>query len=214
MASDPARGLQAIPSYTVSQDPSGRAPTTLSQPTLLLPVWAGPAAALYSRLSKLKLPKRGCKATLELHTKDSISGLREMTLKVRGVEGAIRVYIWDLLVLVLSHAVVSDSAIPWTIAHQAPLSMGFSTQDYWSGLPYPPPGDFLNPGMEPRSPGSPALAGRFFTPEPPGKPSGICYFHIKGLAQLPRLASTVPPFISCCSHTQEVLSAHSLTPLR
>ena len=52
----------------------------------------------------------------------------------------------------LSH--VSDSATPWTIARQAPLSMGFSRQKYWSGLPCPPPGDLLHPGIEPRSPAS------------------------------------------------------------
>ena len=45
-------------------------------------------------------------------------------------------------------------AIPWTIAHQAPLSMGFSRQEYWSGLPFPSPGDLPNPGIEP---GCPAL---------------------------------------------------------
>ena len=43
-------------------------------------------------------------------------------------------------------------ATPWTIAHQAPLSMGFSRQEYWSGLPFPSPGDLPNPGIEPRSP--------------------------------------------------------------
>ena len=47
--------------------------------------------------------------------------------------------------------------IPWTVAHQAPLSMGFPTQEYWSRLPFPPPGDLLNPGIEPASPVSPAL---------------------------------------------------------
>ena len=41
---------------------------------------------------------------------------------------------------------------PWTVAHQAPLSMGFSRQDYWSGSPFPPPGDISNSGMEPKSP--------------------------------------------------------------
>ena len=51
----------------------------------------------------------------------------------------------------------------WTVAHQAPLSMGFSRQEYWSGLPCPPPGDLPNPGIEPMSLTSPALAGRFFT---------------------------------------------------
>ena len=51
----------------------------------------------------------------------------------------------------------------WTVAHQAPLSMGFSMQEYWSGLPFPPPRDLPNPGIEPMSLTSPALAGRFFT---------------------------------------------------
>ena len=43
-------------------------------------------------------------------------------------------------------------ATPWTVARQAPLSMGFSKQEYWSGLPFPSPGDLPNPGIEPRSP--------------------------------------------------------------
>jgi len=47
----------------------------------------------------------------------------------------------------------------WTIAHQVPLSMEFSRQEYWSGLPFPSPGDLLDPGIEPTSP---ALAGGFF----------------------------------------------------
>ena len=50
-----------------------------------------------------------------------------------------------------------------TIAHQAPLSMGFSGQEYWSGLPFPPPGDLPNPGIELASPVSTAFAGGFFT---------------------------------------------------
>ena len=58
---------------------------------------------------------------------------------------------------------LSDSASPWTVAHQAPLSMGFSRQEYWSGSPFPPPGDLPNPGIEPLSVISPALAGGFFT---------------------------------------------------
>ena len=61
-------------------------------------------------------------------------------------------------------------ATPWTIAHQAPLSMGYSRQEYWSGLPFPPPRDLPGPRTEPSSPVSPALAGRFFTTEQPGKP--------------------------------------------
>ena len=51
----------------------------------------------------------------------------------------------------------------WTVACQAPLSVGFSRQEYWSGLPLPPPGDLPNPGVEPMSLMSPALAGRFLT---------------------------------------------------
>ena len=51
----------------------------------------------------------------------------------------------------------------WTVACQVPLSMGFSGQEYWSGLPCPSPGDLPDPGMEPTSLGSPALAGGFFT---------------------------------------------------
>ena len=52
---------------------------------------------------------------------------------------------------------------PWTVVCQAPLSMGFSRQEYWSELPCPPPGDLPNPGTEPESLMSPALAGMFFT---------------------------------------------------
>ena len=52
----------------------------------------------------------------------------------------------------------------WTVAHWAPLSMGFSRQEYWSGLPCPPPGDLPDPEIEPTSLTSPALAGGFFYP--------------------------------------------------
>ena len=58
---------------------------------------------------------------------------------------------------------------PWTIAHQAPLSLEFSRQGYWSWLPFPTPGDLPDPGIEPMSFVSPALAGRFFTTVPPEK---------------------------------------------
>ena len=55
-------------------------------------------------------------------------------------------------------------ATPWTVAYQAPLSMGFSRQEYWSGLPFPSPGDLPNPGIEP---GSPALQTDALPSEPP-----------------------------------------------
>ena len=63
-------------------------------------------------------------------------------------------------------------ASPWTAAHHAPLSMGFPRHEYWSGLPCPPPGDLPNPWIKPTSP---ALVGRFFTTEPPGKPLNVLY---------------------------------------
>ena len=61
---------------------------------------------------------------------------------------------------------------PWTVPCQAPLSMGFSRQEYWSGWPFPPPGDLPNPGIGLVSLVSPALAGGFFTYAPPGIASG------------------------------------------
>ena len=67
----------------------------------------------------------------------------------------------QLLVQSLSH--VQHFAIPWTVARQTPLSMGFSRQEHWSGLPCPPPGDLPNAGIEPMSLVSPARAGGFFT---------------------------------------------------
>ena len=59
--------------------------------------------------------------------------------------------------------------IPWTVAHQAPLSMEVARQEYWRGSPFPSPGDLPYPGVEPESLVSPALAGILFTTEPPGK---------------------------------------------
>ena len=69
----------------------------------------------------------------------------------------------------LSH--VRLFSAPWTVAQQAPLSMEFSRQEYWGGLPFPTSGDLPNPRTEPVSLESPALAGEFFTTEPPGKPN-------------------------------------------
>ena len=63
----------------------------------------------------------------------------------------------------LSH--VRVFATPWTVAHQAPLSLGFSRQEYWSGLPFPSPGNLPDPGIELRSP---TLQEDALTSEPPG----------------------------------------------
>ena len=59
---------------------------------------------------------------------------------------------------------------PWTVACQAPLSMGLFRQEYWSGLPFPPPGGLPDTEVEPASSVPPALKGGFFTTEPSGKP--------------------------------------------
>ena len=85
---------------------------------------------------------------------------------------------------------------PWTITHQAPLSMGFSRQEYWSGLPFPTPGDLPNPGIELAFP---ALAGGFFTTEPPEKPYSFI------------LATLV--FIFCCQLRMKWKGLHFLLSL-
>ena len=66
--------------------------------------------------------------------------------------------------------IVKDGEAYDAVVHQAPLSMGFPRQEYWSGLPCPPPGDFPDLGIKPTSLTSAALAAGFFTTEPPGKP--------------------------------------------
>ena len=76
-----------------------------------------------------------------------------------------------MCVCLLSHSAVSVSFVtPWTVALQSPLSMGLSWQEYWSGLPFPLTGDLPDPGIEPSSPVSPALASMFFTTEPLVRP--------------------------------------------
>ena len=75
---------------------------------------------------------------------------------------------WGPLLPCFSH--VWLFATLWTIAHQDPLSRGFSRQECWSWLPFPPPEDLPNPGIEPMPLTSPVLAGGFFTTSAPGKP--------------------------------------------
>ena len=69
---------------------------------------------------------------------------------------------------------------PQTVAHQAPLSMEFSRKEYWSVLPFPPPGDIPDSRIKPSSLASLALTGSFFTTVTPGKPSREEYVKIKG----------------------------------
>ena len=77
-----------------------------------------------------------------------------------------KIYKVKVKVKSLSH--VRLFVTPWTVAHQALLSMGFSRQEYWSGLPFPSPGNLPNPGIKPRSP---ALQADALISEPPGKPN-------------------------------------------
>ena len=74
--------------------------------------------------------------------------------------------------LCISHSVMSDSATSRTVAHQAPLSMEFSRQEYWSGLPFPSPGDLPDPGIKARSP---TLQADSLLSESPGKPKEALY---------------------------------------
>ena len=75
----------------------------------------------------------------------------------------------------VSHSGMSQLfATPGAVACQSPLSMGFSRKEYWSGLPFPFPVTLPDFGIKPESLTSPALAGGFFTTEPPGKPTEVC----------------------------------------
>ena len=85
---------------------------------------------------------------------------------------------WFTASATVSHSVMSDSETPWTAAHQAPLSMGFSRQESWSSLPFPSPGDLSNPGIET---GSPALQADSLPSEPPDIISNFSLLiHLKG----------------------------------
>ena len=84
----------------------------------------------------------------------------------------------------------------WTVvAHQAPLSMGFSRQEYWSGLPFPSPGDLPDPGIELMSPGSPTLQVGFFTTEPLGKSFSCAYWPFIYLIWSNVCSESLPKFL-------------------
>ena len=92
---------------------------------------------------------------------------------------------------------------PWTIAHQAPLSMGFSRQKYCSGLSFPPPGDPPNPGIETASPVALASAGGFFITEPQETHMYVCGYIYK-------IFSLFPPKNSVPKHEKHHLKGFSL----
>ena len=79
----------------------------------------------------------------------------------------------------VSHSVMSNSVTPWTAALQAPLSMEFSRQEYWSGLPFPTPGNLPSPGTETASPESPALQVDFLPLSHLGRPSDMHIMYLK-----------------------------------
>ena len=97
------------------------------------------------------------------------------------------------------HQVVSNSVTPWTVAQQAPLSMGFSRQEHWSGLPCPPPGDLPDPGLEPSAPALQRWATREALPEwgasmkaPGPEATGAGFGAAAALSILPCLRTQTP----------------------
>ena len=101
--------------------------------------------------NKATSPRVTCVCLLALQLSNCSFGLFETSVKVK-VKPLSRVQLF---------------ATPWTVGHQARASMGLPRQEYWSGLPFPSPGDLPDPGIEP---GSPALQAEALTSEPPGKP--------------------------------------------
>ena len=117
--------------------------------------WLGP-------VTKFKLILLGAWQTDKLRDKELGQGRATLFRKPANQEDGRLVFQKPSYVLsYFSH--VWPFATPWTTTHQAPLSMIFSRQEYWSGLPFPSPRDLPNPGMEPASLKSLALTGRFFT---------------------------------------------------
>ena len=106
-----------------------------------------------------------------------------------------KVILWDTTQS-LSHT--QFFVTPWTVACQVPLPMGFSKQGYWSGLPFPPPGDLPNPGIKLMSLVSPALAGRFFTTVPCGKSKPYITLILKADKDITRKLLTNTPDENQC----------------
>ena len=94
----------------------------------------------------------------------------------------------------LHHLIMSSFFVTLcTAVLRAPLSMGFSRQKYWSGLPFPPPGDLPDPGIKPMAPVTTVLASGIFATVPPGKP-----IVISAQSQINREACGLPGILKCC----------------
>ena len=108
----------------------------------------------------------------------------------------------------LSH--VQLFVTPWTVAYEAPLSVEFSRQEYWTGLPFSSPGDFPDPGIEP---GSPTLQSDTLPSEPPGKPWMVTWLVPKDTASVPALTPLYPAglrkFSSTSTPQQQLQKAQS-----
>ena len=101
-----------------------------------------------------------------------------------------------LFLIVRAYSVMSDSETPWTIAHQTPLSMGFSRQEYWSGLSFPP--RHVGPSWVRDQTCVSYTAGGFLTTEPPGKPNFSFSMYLGRFIHLvSSLAETVNYFHPC-----------------
>ena len=107
--------------------------------------------------------------------------------------------LWAIADLLCMCAQLCLTVTPWTVAHQASLSMEFSRQEYWSGWPFPSPGDLPDSGIEPVALDSPVLAGRFFTTEPPGKPEPLLTEIFKRQIHHLLLSSLIMVYFSLCS---------------
>ena len=100
---------------------------------------------------------------------------------------------------------------PWTVARQAPLSMGFSRQEHWNGLPFPPPGDLPDPGIKSVYPVASALACRFFTTELPGKLTAIFFSGEKKSSWDPNPTILEINWAPVSSHFKLILCLSALT---
>ena len=100
-------------------------------------------------------------------------------------------------------SIMSNSVMLWTVAHQAPLSMGFSRQEYWSGLPCPPSGDLPDSGIKPASLKFPALVDRFFTTSATSN-TEINRLHMLSLPKIYRILRTYVMPLWFCGKIQSI----------
>ena len=133
-------------------------------------VWQKPTQhckAIFLQLKKKKCSRKTEKITL------SAQNVKTCCCKVKILRlfRLLVYYCSCFIAVVYSLSPVQPFATPWTVAHRASLSMRFSRQEFWHRLPFPPPGDLPDPGIEPVSP---ALTGRLFITEPPGMPGIYC----------------------------------------